>query len=233
MKLLITGANRGLGLALITEALKRDHKIIAGVRELEHASDPLKQLHALFSNRLMLVPIDVTDEKTCRLAAEKVKEVFGNIEGIINNAGILTERDKTIEELDIDKVQDTFDVNLYGPMRVIKHFLPLLVRGSQSALINISSEAGSFNNAYGGDYPYALSKHALNMFTEQLRKYLKEQEVAVYAIHPGWIKTDMGGEQAPGTPQETARSILDIIEGKKTVTTASSFIDFKGNPMPF
>ncbi|GGH73435.1 NAD(P)-dependent dehydrogenase (short-subunit alcohol dehydrogenase family) [Pullulanibacillus pueri] len=233
MKLLVTGANRGLGLALTTVSIKRGHKVFAGVRDLEQRTEALQQLQALFPKRLTMVPLDITDEKDCRQAAQQVKEETGDIDVIISNAGLLTEREKTIEQLDMSEVQKSFDVNLFGPMRVVKHFLPILAQGDQAAIIHISSEAGSFANAYGGDYPYALSKHALNMFTEQLRQYLKEKAVSVYAVHPGWIKTDMGGDQAPGSPQETAHSIIDILEGKKQVTSQSSFIDFKGNPMPF
>lgn len=151
----------------------------------------------------------MADEATCQTAAEKLAAENITLDVILNNAGILDERSKTIEEIDIDKVEETFNINLFGPMRVVKHFLLLLSKGPDSSIINISSEAGSFQNAYGGDYPYALSKSALNMFSEQLKKYLSEDKVSVFAVHPGWIKTDMGGEKAPGTPEESARRYIE------------------------
>lgn len=232
MKLFITGANRGLGLALTTEAVKRGHTVFAGVRNPVKQTDQLKHLSSLFPNQVHLLLIDVADEAACQTASEKLKAENITLDVMINNAGTLDERSKTIEEIDIEKVEQTFNINLFGPMRVMKHFLPLLYKGPDSVIINISSEAGSFQNAYGGDYPYALSKSALNMFSQQLKKYLADDEVSVYAVHPGWIKTDMGGEKAPGTPEESARGILDIIEKKQKIDGNTSFINFKGEPMP-
>jgi len=232
MKLLITGANRGLGLALTTEAVKRGHTVFAGVRSLEQPIERLSQLRSEFPEQVILLPLDVTDEATCQSASKRLESENITLNVIINNAAILNERSKKIEELDLDKVDQSFQINLFGPMRVIKYFLPILTKGPDSSIINISSEAGSFQNAYGGDYPYALSKSALNMFSKQLRKYLADDQVSVYSVHPGWIKTDMGGEQAPGTPEESARGILDIVEKKQKITGTSSFINTKGEPMP-
>lgn len=232
MKFFITGANRGLGLALTTEAVKKGHTVFAGVRTPLNQTDQLNHLSALFPNQVYLLTLDVADEVTCQTAADKLAAENITLDAIINNAGILDERSKTIEEIDIDKVEQTFNINLFGPMRVVKHFLPLLYRGPDSSIINISSEAGSFQNAYGGDYPYALSKSALNMFSEQLKKYLADDKVSVYAVHPGWIKTDMGGKKAPITPEESARGILNIIEKKQNISGHATFINFNGEPMP-
>jgi NAD(P)-dependent dehydrogenase (short-subunit alcohol dehydrogenase family) len=232
MKLLITGANRGLGFALTTEAVERGHTVFAGVRSLEHPIESLSQLRSDFPDQVILLPLDVTDEATCLAASKRLESENITLDVIINNAAILNERSKRIEELDLEKVEQSFQINLFGPMRVIKFFLPILTKRPESSIINISSEAGSFQNAYGGDYPYALSKSALNMFSKQLRKYLADDQVSVYAVHPGWIKTDMGGEQAPGTPEESARGILNIVEKKQKITSTSSFINTKGEPMP-
>jgi NAD(P)-dependent dehydrogenase (short-subunit alcohol dehydrogenase family) len=233
MQLLITGANRGLGLALTIEAIKRGHIVLAGVRNPEQGADALRQLSADFPNQVMILSLDVANEVTCMEASKRLEAENIVLDAIINNAAILNERGKAIEELDIEKVEQSFQINLFGTMRVIKNFLRVLVKGPNSTILNISSEAGSFQNAYGGDYPYALSKSAVNMFSEQLRKYLSNDQVSVFAVHPGWIKTDMGGEKAPGTPDDSARGILDIIERKKELDDSPTFINFKGEPMPF
>ncbi|WP_160724421.1 SDR family NAD(P)-dependent oxidoreductase [Bacillus sp. USDA818B3_A] len=230
MRILITGANRGLGLALSQIGAERGHHILAGVRDIHHSEERLTNFD--YSKSITVLPLDVVNEESIVQAANSVKDQFGTIDAIINNAGILLERDKTIEELDIDQVQRTFDVNLFGPIRVVKHFLPLLMMGDSSSIINISSEAGSFENAYGGDYAYASSKTALNMFSEQLSKYVKEKNIDVYSVHPGWIKTDMGGANAPGNPIDTANGIFDIIEKKHPIDSKYVFINQKGNPMP-
>lgn len=196
MNILITGANRGLGLALTTEAVKRGHTVIAGVRNLVKGTDQLHHLRSLFPHQVMLLSLDVAEEATCQEASETLASENVTLDVIINNAAILNERSKTIEELDIDKVEKSFNINLFGPMRVVKYFLPYLNKGPDASIINISSEAGSFQNAYGGDFPYALSKSALNMFSQQLKAYLADAQVFVFAVHPGWIKTDMGGRKS-------------------------------------
>jgi NAD(P)-dependent dehydrogenase (short-subunit alcohol dehydrogenase family) len=230
MRILITGANRGLGLALSKIGAERGHQIISGVRDLQKSGESLT--HSEIYKSISLLPLDITDEESVSSAATTVKENFGTIDAIINNAGVLLERDKQIEELDLDQVKVTFDVNFFGPIRVVKHFLPLLMMGDHSSIINISSEAGSMANAYGGDYAYASSKTALNMFTLQLSQYVKNNNINVYSVHPGWIKTDMGGERAPGNPIDTAKGIFDIIEGKRVIDSQNVFITYEGQPMP-
>ncbi|MEH7273851.1 SDR family oxidoreductase [Neobacillus vireti] len=230
MRILVTGANRGLGLALAQTRAERGHHIVAGVRDVRQGENKLSDFE--FSKSVSIVPLDVTNEESVIRAANFVKEQFGSIDAIVNNAGILLERDKTIEELNLDQVQVSFDVNLFGPMRVVKYFLPLLLMGDSTTIINISSEAGSFDNAYGGDYAYAGSKTALNMFSQQLSKYVNGNNIQVYAVHPGWIKTDMGGESAPGDPNDTANGILELIENKRRIESKYVFIDHKGSPMP-
>lgn len=230
MRILITGANRGLGLALSQVGAERGHQILAGVRDLQKSEESLTQSEIYKS--ISLLKLDVTDEDSVSSAANTVKEKFGTIDAIINNAGVLLERDKQIEDLDLDKVKVTFDVNFFGPIRVVKHFLPLLMMGDRSSIINISSEAGSMTNAYGGDYAYASSKTALNMFTQQLNHYVKSNNINVYSIHPGWIMTDMGGERAPGNPIDSAKGIFDIIERKREIDSKNVFITYEGNSMP-
>ncbi|MEH7546722.1 SDR family NAD(P)-dependent oxidoreductase [Neobacillus vireti] len=229
MRILITGANRGLGLALAQIGAERGHHIVAGVRDAEQGKEKFSELE--FSKSISIVPLDVTKEDSVLHAANFVKDQFGTVDAIINNAGILLERDKKIEELDLEQVQLSFDVNLFGPMRVVKHFLPLLLLGDSSSIINISSEAGSFENAYGGDYAYAASKTALNMFSQQLNQYVNGKNIQVYAVHPGWIKTDMGGSNAPGNPIDTAKGIFNLVETRLTVESKYVFINHEGKPM--
>lgn len=230
MKIFLSGANRGLGLALTMTGLEKGHTLLAGVRHPDGENTELSHLKKHYPNQLFLIKLDVTDENDVKRAAKVVENEYGAIDVLINNAGVLLGRDETIEQLNMDNLEKTFDTNLFGPIKVVKHFLPLLIKGESAKLLNISSEAGSSENAYGGDYSYALSKSALNMFSKQMREFLKEKGIPVYAIHPGWIKTDMGGEQAPGSPHETSVGIYKIIEG--IIKPAALFIDFKGKPMP-
>ncbi|MBS4203999.1 SDR family oxidoreductase [Lederbergia citrea] len=232
MKIFITGANRGLGLALASTAVERGHTVIAGSRDGENPTGKLKVLQERFPDKVLSVSLDVTSEQSISIAANQIMEKEGSIDAIINNAGVLYERDAKIEDLDFSLLELTMNVNLYGPMRVMKHFLPLLKQGTNQTVINISSDAGSIANAYGGDYPYAISKTALNMFSKQLNHYLSNQQIRVYAVHPGWIKTDMGGDKARGSPIETASNLLDILEKKKEIDRDLFFINHRGEAMP-
>ncbi|SEO84362.1 SDR family oxidoreductase [Paenibacillus sp. OV219] len=229
MNVLITGASRGLGYEMAAEALKRGHSVIAGVRDVD-VPGKLAELRLEYGKRIMIARLDVTDEASITALADLLKQEGRTLGAIVNNAAILNARDTHIEELDMSDVIESFDVNVYGPMRVVKHFLPLLTE-ENAALINVSSEAGSLTNAYPGDYPYAISKTALNMFTLQLHSYLKGRGVLVLSIHPGWMFTDMGGKQAPTDPRDSAHGIFDLIERRIETDSQWQFVDYRGQTM--
>ncbi|MGO4695025.1 SDR family oxidoreductase [Paenibacillus sp. 2TAB26] len=229
MNILITGANRGLGLAIASEACERGHYVLAGVRSPGSSAEGLQELLTKFPDQVTILPLDVADENSVRYASEQAENRVRSLDAVINSAAILLGRDQKLEQLDLEQVEQSFQTNLFGPIVVLKHFLPMLRQGERQSIINISSEAGSFTGAYGGDYSYALSKSALNMFSAQLRNELAPQGIVVHALHPGWIRTDMGGEQAPGDATVSAAGILNIVE-RKTEADAL-FIDHNGAPM--
>jgi NAD(P)-dependent dehydrogenase (short-subunit alcohol dehydrogenase family) len=231
MNILITGANRGLGYEMTSEALERGHSVIAGVRKPNERNEKLSLLATAYKGQLEIVQLDVADEESIAAAASRMKQLGGSLSAIVNNAAILVGRDSSIEELDMADMIDTLEINLLGPMRVVKHFLPLLTDKAAS-IINISSDAGSITNAYAGDYPYAISKSALNMFSKQLHAYVQERGIQVLSIHPGWIRTDMGGASAPNDPRNSAFGILDLMERKIVTNNPFRFVDHAGHTMP-
>ncbi|GGA29958.1 SDR family oxidoreductase [Paenibacillus physcomitrellae] len=231
MYILITGANRGLGFELALEALKRGHNVIAGARNPAEKEGKLQPLLDKYSDQLQVVRLDVQDEDTIAAASAELRRQGISLDAIINNAAILKARDTRIEELDMKDVAESFDVNLFGPMRVVKHMLPLLAE-SEASVINISSEAGSLTNAYPNDYPYGITKTALNMFTLQLSSLLKDRGVQVLSVHPGWMRTDMGGEQAAMDPADSATGMLDLAERKTAPKSRYHFVKFNGDEMP-
>ncbi|MGN7764343.1 SDR family oxidoreductase [Paenibacillus sp. 22594] len=230
MNILITGAGRGLGIELAAEALDRGHSVIAGVRKPGQEQDALSQLAAVHGARLTIAALDVTDEEGIASLASTLKGQGRTLGALINNAAVLTARNTPIEELDMQAMLTTMDINLYGPMRVVKHFLPLLTEPEPS-IINISSEAGSLTHAYPGDYPYAISKTALNMFTQQLHVYGQERGIQVLSVHPGWMHTDMGGEEAPTNPRRSAEGIIRLIEQRIAPQGRFMFVDYTGKDM--
>src|SRR5699024_9941918 len=159
MNILITGANRGLGFAIADYALNKGDTVIATTRQL---SPELREKQIEHPNSLHILQFDVTDEEAIIDAKEKLAQKIDAIDVIINNAAILNGRDQSIEDLNFDDCLLAFDINTLGHARIIKYFLPILRKGKQKSIINLSSEAGSLTNAYPGDYPYGLSKVSLN-----------------------------------------------------------------------
>lgn len=232
MKIMVTGANRGLGLSLTKVGLDHGHTIFASSRQVdEQVTKQLRELQKMYPDQLHIVQLDVTSEASVMQAVQEVKAITESLDGLINNAAILNEREKSIEELDIDAFKLALDINTVGPVRVVKHFLPLLKKGKEQSLINISSDSASLTNAYSGDYPYGMSKTALNMLTEKLHVTLKEDGFQVLSIHPGWMRTDMGGENAALNPIESAEGIFKIIHREKVIESAYAFVDHHGRPM--
>ncbi|WP_027086067.1 SDR family oxidoreductase [Cohnella panacarvi] len=231
MNYLITGAGRGLGLELTKAALERGHSVIACIRETADATGGLLKL-AAEHERLHIERLNVTHEEEAMRLASKLAKDNVKLHCIINNAGILLARDHSIETLPMHSVRLSFDVNVYGPMIVAKHLSPLLADNEGARLLNISSEAGSMAMAYGGDFPYAMSKATLNMFSIQLKHLLWKRGIRVFAIHPGWIRTDMGGNNAPLSAGESAQGILDIADGTTKIADELVFVDYTGRSMP-
>lgn len=230
MRILISGAARGLGFHLAREAVCRGHTVLAATRSASN-NEALEALRASNPEHLEVFSMDVTDEDQVRESARRA-EKLGALDGIVNNAAILVGREDTIESLDLDLVRRSMEVNLLGPMRVVQQFLPFIRKGNSPCIVNISSEAGTIVNAFSTNYPYAMSKTALNMFSERLRFHLMEDGIRVYAVHPGWMRTGMGGEDAPADPAVIAVGILGLLEGTTKTTSKISFIDATGRPMP-
>ncbi|MBB6674994.1 SDR family oxidoreductase [Cohnella nanjingensis] len=233
MNLLITGAGRGLGLELTKQAAARGHTVVACVRDTEGAV-ALREAAEQYPGRIRIESFDIVSETEAQRLADRLKQDAFVLDGIVNNAGILLGRDGGIASLSLDDTRRTFEVNLFGPLIVAKHLTPLLRESESGAeiVVNISSEAGSFSGAYGGDYPYALSKMALNMFSKQLNEELKPRGIRALAVHPGWIRTDMGGQAAPLSPEDSATGILNLVEGTTAVPEETFFVDYAGRPMP-
>ncbi len=226
---LITGAGKGLGLYLTENILSKEQKVIALYK---HKSKELEKLKEKFGQLLNLILVDVSDENSVKKAAEKTSSIVSSLDILINNAGVHLETPPPdIFEADIGAIKKTLSINAIGPLRITKHFLPMLLKGSKKLLINISSEAGSIEDAWRlREYGYCMSKAALNMQSKLLQNRLKEYGVKVMAIHPGWMKTEMGGMEADLNPEESAAAIVDIIESGWKLD-GSIYLDWKKKPL--
>jgi NAD(P)-dependent dehydrogenase (short-subunit alcohol dehydrogenase family) len=223
MNIVITGANRGIGLELVRQYLSRGDSIHAGVRTPE-ASGELATLATSSGGRLRITACDVAQEPSVRAFAAAVS---GPVDVLINNAGMRIRPDG-LEGLNLDEVAQTIQVNALGALRVTNALLPLLRRAQGAKIANISSGLGSINdNTWGDAYGYRMSKAALNMASRSLAHDLKKDGIVVVALSPGWVQTDMGGSEAPTPVTESAAGLIGLID-RLTLEDSGGFFGFRG-----
>lgn len=201
-RVLITGCSKGIGRALAEEFLAHGWEVCATAR------NP-KTLEGLDGAKPLA--LDVLDEESVQAAAKALG--WDRLDILVNNAAIFPgEGDEAFESLDLAWFRETFDCNVLGPARVFRALLPLLRKSDRPTVANISSGAGSISEKEDHLYsPYSVSKAALNMLTRALAAEFRD--MVVTAISPGWVKTEMGGPNAPLTPAQSAQSLFKTITG--------------------
>ena len=199
---LITGANRGIGLELARQYSAEGWRVIGTARRPDTASE----LRAVGADVMQL---DVTDQASVDQLAGKL--VGQPIDLLINNAGVHSLK-WTLAEIDISDFQKVLDVNTLGPIRVVRALLPNLRAGESRKIVNITSNLGSIaENQDGGFYGYRESKAALNMFTKSLAAELGPEGFICVVLHPGWVKTDLGGPDAPLHVRDSVVGMRSVI----------------------
>jgi NAD(P)-dependent dehydrogenase (short-subunit alcohol dehydrogenase family) len=209
---LITGANRGIGLALAEALVNSGVFVFAGARKPDSASE-LDRLRGHHRGQLEIIPLEVTSDESVRRCADAVKRVSGTLDILVNNAAVFLEETNTgLAALDLDWFAETVAVNVGGVARVTRALLPLLEAAQEPRIVNISSGAGSIGDKTDHHYYcYGASKAALNHFSVGLAHELRPRGIVVVALSPGWVRTDMGGPQGELTPEESANAIADTI----------------------
>lgn len=228
---MITGANRGIGLELTRQYLARGERVYATARHPKDAGD----LHALslqYPDTLALIPLDVTDQASVEAACEAVKLETDTLDVLINNAAILYEGDRP-GTLTREHFRSTFEANVIGPAMIIQTFLPLLRGEGGAKVINVSSDMGSMALTDGGrHYSYHTSKAALNMLTRLFAGNLRPMGITVISLHPGWVQTDMGGSGATLPPEDSASGMLRVIDSI-TLDNSGAFYQWDGSQPPW
>jgi NAD(P)-dependent dehydrogenase (short-subunit alcohol dehydrogenase family) len=231
LRVLITGASRGFGAALTRSFLERGALVFAGARQ---AAPGLAGSRAAGTGELVELELDVQSKSSLARAKAALLGRVDALDIVINNAAM---RSSTVMEplagIDFEDVALTFDVNAIGPLRVAQAFLPLLEQGRAPMLVNISSEAGSIGQCWReGEFDYCMSKAALNMATRLLANQLRGR-VRVLSLHPGWLRTDMGGAHAALDPLEAARESAALIQREATNLAGPLFLDHAGAVLPW
>ena len=221
--IMITGASRGLGLEFARQFYSEECRVIATCRNPENANE----LNAI--GDIDVHSLDVTDDKSVANLADKLRGE--NIDILINNAGVIGQRDG-FGRLDYDIWAETMDTNVFGPMRVAEAFRDNVMNSEKKQMIFITSRMGSITEAVPNAYVYRSSKAALNMAVKCLSVELEQQGLIAVLFHPGHVQTDMGGQAAPVTPQKS-------IEGMKNQIVALThddngrFLSYDGHQIPW
>ncbi len=226
---LITGANRGIGLAMTRTFLERGDRVAATCRQPAKAAE-LHQMKETYKDDLMILRVDVDLTRSVNAAAEDMAERYPRLDVLVNNAGIAPGRSHDgLEVLELAQVRDAFETNAVGCLRTTRAFLPLLRKSKQPRVVNVSSGLGSLSKKPGDThyYAYAGSKAALNMFTRIMAAEYKTQGISIVAVTPGWVRTDMGGADAELDPVVVAGELVNTIDSI-TMEQTSLWLDRHG-----
>jgi NAD(P)-dependent dehydrogenase (short-subunit alcohol dehydrogenase family) len=229
---LITGASRGLGFFLAKKYLEDGATVFAGARDI--SIPMLEALKIEFPETLIPITLEVTDSSSVGEATYNVGKHTDKIDVVINNAAIHNNTSyEILENADIDDSLLVYNVNSLGPLRVVKAFLPLIRKSASAKIVNVSSETGSISTCWREkEFDYCMSKAALNMASKLLSNYLRKDNVTVLAVHPGWMRTDMGGSNAHLDPYETACQLVALFDGINN-PEHPVFIDNNGDTYPW
>jgi len=220
----ITGANRGLGLEFAKQFLKKGWNVIATCRNPD-AADQLQGLSPT-NDSFSIYPLDVTnisDIQHCKDAIGDVK-----IDVLINNAGISGQSGVTFGEIDVENLLKVIHTNAIAPLKLLEALHDNIKQSEEKCVVNISSAMGSIaDNTSGKSYAYRTSKTALNMLMRSAAVDLADENIQILQVHPGWVQTDMGGEQALITIEESVSGMCHLIDNHKDYQSGE-FYDYSG-----
>lgn len=229
-RVLITGANRGIGLALV-EVYCQDAEHIFACCRTPSKAEALKALAAKYPSVVHIHTLDVTDPGS--IASLRTALAEEPIDILINNAGTDGGPRQAINVVDYAQFTPTFAVNTLGPLRMAQAFRPNLMSGREKKLITISSDLGSITNNTGSVFMiYRASKAAVNQIMKGLSHDFAKDGLICVVLSPGRVKTDMGGPNAPLTPRESALGLKKVIH-TLTPDQSGSFLDYRGERVPW
>jgi NAD(P)-dependent dehydrogenase (short-subunit alcohol dehydrogenase family) len=226
MNILVTGGNKGIGLEVCRQLATAGHRVILSARSAERGEQAVKGLadEGLKTEFLLL---DTADPSSILRAVRELKGRLDALHVLINNAAILDTWQGTIIEAKGADLENTFKTNVVGPVLLTQALLPLLEAGKPSRVINVSSQLGSVSTMTDGWAGYGISKAALNAATRKLAKALKPRGINVVAASPGWVKTDMGGDEAPLSLEQGGKNIARLVGDEFNLVT-DKFLQEKG-----
>jgi NAD(P)-dependent dehydrogenase (short-subunit alcohol dehydrogenase family) len=227
---LVSGANRGLGLEFVRQYAADGWQVYAACRAPNDAKE-LQELAAASGGRMHLLAFDVTDTTSVRSAAGALGGEAIDI--LVNNAGVGGPRNERLGRLDYAAWERVLDVNTLGPMRVTEAFVDNVAKSREKKVVTITSGMGSIaDNTSGGSYAYRTSKAAVNMAVKSLSLDLAPRGIVCIVMSPGWVRTDMGGPRGTLSPAESIHAMRGVIAGLKPGDTGK-FFNYNGKSYPW
>lgn len=204
---LVTGANKGIGFEIIQQLASAGFQVFLTARDRQRGEEACRNLQRDgFS--VEFLQLDVTDEDSIAQLAKELASRIDHLDVLVNNAGIILDAaNDSVLQVDPKVIVQTLETNTFGPLRLTQKLVPLLEKSSSGKVINISSGGGQLTDMGDWAPAYSLSKTALNAFTGMMAAALRDKNISVNSVCPGWVRTDMGGSSAPRSVQQGADTV--------------------------
>ena len=227
---LVTGTNRGLGLEFVRQYADDGWRVFAACRAPKSARE-LKELESRHPGRITVLALDVTDGDSVTAATRQLRGE--PLDLLLNNAGVGSPPRQKIGSLDYAAWARVLDANVLGPARLVEAFVENVVKGRDKRIVTVTSLMGSIaDNSSGGAYAYRSSKAGVNAAMKSFSIDLAPRGITCVVVHPGWVRTDMGGSGGKLAPAESVKSLRSLIESLKP-EDSGKFFNYDGKPLPW
>ena len=204
---LITGANRGIGFEICKQLAQKKIKVILTARDEAKGKAAVQKL-VKEGLDAVFYQLNVSDATSVKNLADRIQKELGRLDILINNAGIFIDPGKLAQNVELDIVRKTLEINLLGPLSLCQTFIPLMKKHNYGRIVNLSSGMGAFSEIGAGSAGYRISKTALNSMTAILANELTGSNILVNTLNPGWVRTDMGGKNATRSVEQGADTAI-------------------------
>ena len=229
---IVTGGNRGIGHEIARQLMKADLFVVVGARDAAKCQHAVEALKANGGDNVAAFLLDVNDTKSVRRFVEQVEKQHGAPGVLVNNAGVYPESTEAkVVDTPTSTWRETLETNLFGAVRMCREVVPLMKKLRYGRIVNISSGLGQLHQMGEGSPAYRVSKAALNALTRTLAAEVAQSGVLVNSMSPGWVQTDMGGEEAPRSVEEGADTATWLCLLPSSGPTGQFFRDRK--PIPW
>ena len=227
---LITGANRGLGLGLVKKYLENNEKVFCTTRNISKSKE-LKLLKEKHTNNLEICELDLLDKDSPNILSNFL--VNKPIDLFINNAGVIGQSAQHFKSISLNPWIEVLKINLIAPLLITQSIIKNIEKSSEKRIYILSSKVGSIeDNKSGGMYVYRSSKSALNQIVKSLSIDLKPLGISVISLHPGWVRTEMGGPNALISVEESVNGMFGVISNTN-IRNSGQFINYDGTQIPW